>query len=210
MTGDGKWLAFSMLQGFHYWPEMCVALGIPELVDDPRFATHELLFANGAAAAELGRPRLVSPQPMSEWKERLRNVEGQWAPVQDSVEIADDPMVGENGYLLETTTQNGVAIALVTTPIQFDEVPSPPGRSPGFNEHGDEILATSSGSTRRPSSTSRSKESWRDSERDERDPHRREGRDHHGRRARSGRGDRRAVRGRGATVFADRHRRGRG
>jgi crotonobetainyl-CoA:carnitine CoA-transferase CaiB-like acyl-CoA transferase len=138
-AGDGRWLAFSMLQGFHYWPEMCDALGIPELVDDPRFVSHELLYANGAAAAELVAAAIAA-QPMSHWKERLRTVRGQWAPVQDSVEIADDPMVVANGYLLETTTQHGVPIALVTSPIQFDAEPCAPGRAPGFNEHGDDIL----------------------------------------------------------------------
>jgi crotonobetainyl-CoA:carnitine CoA-transferase CaiB-like acyl-CoA transferase len=138
-TGDGRWLAFSMLQGHHYWPEMCEALGIAELVDDPRFASHELLYANGMVAAELVAAAIAA-QPMSYWKERLRTVRGQWAPVQDSVEIADDPMVVANGYLLETTTQHGVPIALVTSPIQFDAEPCAPGRAPGFNEHGDDIL----------------------------------------------------------------------
>ena len=77
---------------------------------------------------------------MSVWKERFRNVKGQWAPVQDSLEISEDEMVIANGYLGETTTQGGVSVKLVTTPIQFDEDPNAPGRSPGFNEHGDDIL----------------------------------------------------------------------
>jgi crotonobetainyl-CoA:carnitine CoA-transferase CaiB-like acyl-CoA transferase len=139
MTADGKWLAFSMLQGFHYWPEMCEVLGMPELVDDPRFTSHELLFQNGHAAAELVKGAIAS-QPLAFWKERLRNVRGQWAPVQDTLDIADDPMVAANGYLLETKSQNGASVPLVATPVQFDDVPAPPGRSPGFNEHGDEIL----------------------------------------------------------------------
>jgi crotonobetainyl-CoA:carnitine CoA-transferase CaiB-like acyl-CoA transferase len=139
VTADGKWLAFSMLQGFFYWAEMCEALGMPELVDDPRFATHELLFANGHAAADLVKAAIAS-QPLAYWKERLRDVRGQWAPVQDTLDIAEDPMVVANGYLLETQAQNGAPVPLVATPIQFDDEPSPPGRSPGFNEHGDEIL----------------------------------------------------------------------
>jgi crotonobetainyl-CoA:carnitine CoA-transferase CaiB-like acyl-CoA transferase len=97
------------------------------------------LFRNGWAAADLVKGALAS-QPLSFWKERLRDVKGQWAPVQDSIDIADDQMVIENGYLLPTKTQNGVEITLVATPIQYDGIPSPPGRSPGFNEHGDDIL----------------------------------------------------------------------
>jgi crotonobetainyl-CoA:carnitine CoA-transferase CaiB-like acyl-CoA transferase len=138
-TGDGGWLAFSMLQGFHYWPEMCHALGIPELIDDPRFATHDLLFDNGQVAAELVGAAIAS-QPLSHWKQQLQNVRGQWAPVQDTLEIADDPMVVANGYLLETKAQNGATVPLVTTPVQFDNEPMPPGRAPGFNEHGDDVL----------------------------------------------------------------------
>ena len=33
-----------------------------------------------------------------------------------------------------------VKFDLVSTPVQFDEVPSPTRRAPEFNEHGDEIL----------------------------------------------------------------------
>ena len=136
---DGKWLAFSMLQGFHYWPEMCVALGMPEMVDDPRFTSHELLFANGSVAA--GSCRLRS-RP-----DRCRSGRSACATSRASGHRCRTPSrsrttrwSSRTATSLETTTQNGVAIKLVTTPIQFDEVPSPPGRSPGFNEHGDDIL----------------------------------------------------------------------
>jgi crotonobetainyl-CoA:carnitine CoA-transferase CaiB-like acyl-CoA transferase len=119
-------------------------LGIPELVDDPRFASYELLFANGQEAAEHVAKAMRSA-PLAEWKQRLRGIKGQWAPVQDALDIADDPMVIENGYLLETVTEKGVPIKLVTTPVQFDEEATRPGRSPGFNEHGDDILRSELG-----------------------------------------------------------------
>ena len=35
---------------------------------------------------------------------------------------------------------DGYPYKLVATPVQFDEEPSVPGKSPDFNEHGDEIL----------------------------------------------------------------------
>lgn len=138
-TADDKWVAFSMLQGFHYWPNVCEVLGIPELVDDPRFATVESFFKNGSIGAEYVAKAIASA-PLSEWKQRFRALKGQWAPVQDVIDVADDPMVIENGYILETETQNGVRVKLVTTPVQFDGKPAQPGRSPGFNEHGDDIL----------------------------------------------------------------------
>ena len=40
-TADGRFIMFSMLQGFHYWPEVCERLGRTDLIGDPRFDTHE-------------------------------------------------------------------------------------------------------------------------------------------------------------------------
>ena len=45
----------------------------------------------------------------------------------------------EHGYLPELE-YDGYPYKLVATPVQFDEQPSVPGKSPDFNEHGDEIL----------------------------------------------------------------------
>jgi crotonobetainyl-CoA:carnitine CoA-transferase CaiB-like acyl-CoA transferase len=138
-TADGRFVTFSMLQGFHYWPDACRVLGIPELVEDPRFATVEDLFGNGHLAAEYVAQAIAS-QPLSYWMTKLREQKGQWAPVQDALEIVDDPMVIGNDYVQETEAQNGHKFKLVTTPVQFDEVAAPPRRAPAFNEHGDDIL----------------------------------------------------------------------
>ena len=50
-TQDGRFLAFSCLQGFHYWPGACRAVGREDLITDERFASHELLSANAGAPA---------------------------------------------------------------------------------------------------------------------------------------------------------------
>lgn len=138
-TSDGKWLSFSMLQGYAYWPGVCEVLGHPEWVDDPRFADAASLFANGEAARALVADALAA-QPMRHWAVRLREQRGQWAPIQSSLDVVDDPMVEANGYILDTVSSTGTTFRQVTTPVQFDETPSPPGRAPGFNEHGDAIL----------------------------------------------------------------------
>jgi crotonobetainyl-CoA:carnitine CoA-transferase CaiB-like acyl-CoA transferase len=140
LTSDDHFISLCMLQGFHYWPEVARVLGHPEWITDERFDSHEHLQANSDVAR-----RLVSEEfrkdTFDSWKVRLRDLKGQWSPVQDTLNIAEDPMVQENGYLLETRTQEGVPFKLVTTPVQFDQEQRTPGRSPGFNEHGDEILA---------------------------------------------------------------------
>jgi crotonobetainyl-CoA:carnitine CoA-transferase CaiB-like acyl-CoA transferase len=140
LTSDDRFISLCMLQGFHYWPEVARVLGHEEWIADERFDSHEHLQTNSAAARQLVAAEFRK-DTFDSWKLRLRDLNGQWSPVQDTVNIADDPMVQENGYLLETKTQEGVPFKLVTTPVQFDQEQRTPGRSPGFNEHGDEILA---------------------------------------------------------------------
>jgi crotonobetainyl-CoA:carnitine CoA-transferase CaiB-like acyl-CoA transferase len=140
-TEDGRFLAFSCLQGFRYWPSACRVLDREDLVTDERFSTHEQLTANARAAREILTEIFLSA-PLSEWKKRLESFDGQWAVAQDSLELTSDPMVEANGYLGETATAEGVPFRLVTTPVQFDGVPAPPKRGPEFNEHCEEILAS--------------------------------------------------------------------
>jgi crotonobetainyl-CoA:carnitine CoA-transferase CaiB-like acyl-CoA transferase len=138
-TKDGKYLALAMLQGFFYWPEACERLGIPELVGDPRFDTAENLMANAPAAAELVAAA-IKGKTLAEWKEQLYGMHGQWSPVLDTVDVADDPQTIANGYLQEVQSKDGHPFTLVSTPVQFNGEPAPTSRGPEFNEHGDEIL----------------------------------------------------------------------
>jgi crotonobetainyl-CoA:carnitine CoA-transferase CaiB-like acyl-CoA transferase len=140
-TQDGRFLAFSCLQGFRYWPGACRVIGREDLITDERFATHEQLAANAGEARAILKEVFASA-PLSEWRRRLDSFEGQWSVAQDSLELTNDPQVQANGHLGETHTAEGVPFQLVTTPVQFAGVPYPPKRAPEFNEHCDEILAS--------------------------------------------------------------------
>jgi crotonobetainyl-CoA:carnitine CoA-transferase CaiB-like acyl-CoA transferase len=139
-TSDGHFISLCMLQAFRYWPEVARVLGRPEWITDERFDSHEHLQENSGAARELVIAEFAK-DTFENWKLRLRQLKGQWSPVQDTLNIADDPMVQENGYLLETVNQDGVPFRMVSTPVMFDKEQRTPGRAPGFNEHGEEILA---------------------------------------------------------------------
>ena len=140
-TEDGRFLAFTCLQGFHYWPAVCRAIGREELITDERFTSHELLSANAGVARDI-LTEVFEAAPLAEWQERLAGFEGQWSFAQDSLEVVDDPQVEANGYVGETSTAAGVPFRLVTTPVQFGGTPAPPKRAPDFNEHCEEILAS--------------------------------------------------------------------
>jgi crotonobetainyl-CoA:carnitine CoA-transferase CaiB-like acyl-CoA transferase len=138
-TQDGRFLAFSCLQGFHYWPGACRAIGREDLITDDRFTSHELLAANAGVAREILREVFASA-PLAQWRDRLEGFAGQWSIAQDSLEVVSDPQVVANGYVEETINAAGIPFKLVTVPVQFGGVAAPPHRAPEFNEHCDEIL----------------------------------------------------------------------
>jgi crotonobetainyl-CoA:carnitine CoA-transferase CaiB-like acyl-CoA transferase len=138
-TKDGRWLTLVMLQGYRYWGDLCRHIGRPELAEDPRFDSAEKLMRNAAEAAALVQAAFAQ-RTLLEWRERLATLEGQWAPVQNTLDVASDPQVRANGYIQPTRTAEGKPFEMVTSPVQFDGAPCPVGRCPTFNEHGDEIL----------------------------------------------------------------------
>ena len=137
---DGRYLAFTCLQAGKYWPELCEIIGRPELATDERFADNAALVENNAAATEI-LTEVFASATADEWRERLADFTGQWVTVQDTLEATTDPQTLANGYVQECKTAAGVPFQLVAAPVQFDEKPAVPSRSPEFNEHGDAILA---------------------------------------------------------------------
>jgi crotonobetainyl-CoA:carnitine CoA-transferase CaiB-like acyl-CoA transferase len=138
-TSDGRFISLVMLQAFAYWPDFCDHIGRSELARDPRFDTHENLARNALTAVEILR-EVIAAKPLAEWTQRFSTLRGQWAPVQNSLEVAADPQARAMGYIAGAKTADGTPFELGATPVQFDERPTPTARSPQFNEHGDEIL----------------------------------------------------------------------
>ena len=139
LTKDGRGLALTCLQAGKYWPPLCDLLGRSDLVTDERFATHEALLANGKEATDI-LTEIFGAATLDDWRERLTDFTGQWAVVQNTLEVAADPQAVANGYVQDCVTADGHAFRLVAAPVQYDEEPAPAHRAPEFNEHGDDIL----------------------------------------------------------------------
>jgi crotonobetainyl-CoA:carnitine CoA-transferase CaiB-like acyl-CoA transferase len=138
-TADDRWINLTMLQPGRYFADVCRHLDIEHLLDDERFSTGEGLIEH---AIEVGEhvAAAIAKQPYANWVERLTTKEGQWAPVQDPLELTSDPQVVANGYLVDITDADGRPRQLVANPVQFDETPPVLTRGPQFAEHTDEIL----------------------------------------------------------------------
>jgi crotonobetainyl-CoA:carnitine CoA-transferase CaiB-like acyl-CoA transferase len=139
-TKDGRWISLTCLQAGKYWPSMCEVIGRPELAQDPRFADNDALLANGPEAGAVLRDAFAQ-HTLEEWRHELEGFAGQWAVVQNTIEVASDPQSVANGYVQAGNTAEGTPYTLVSAPVQYDGKAAPIKRAPQFNEHGDKILA---------------------------------------------------------------------
>lgn len=138
-TSDGRFITLMMVQPGRYFADVCKHLGLDELLNDERFATAEALMAH---TEEIGEriAGAIAAKPYAYWVERLDTLEGPWAPVQNPLELANDPQMTANGYILPVTDADGIERHLVANPVQFDETPPALVRGPQFAEHTDDIL----------------------------------------------------------------------
>jgi len=138
-TSDGRYINLTMMQPGRYWRDFCKHLERLDLADNPLFDTTEKLMDNAAAAAEIIAAEF-GLRTFADWVKRFDTLEGQWAPVQNSVEVGQDAQLRANGFIAEIVDVEGNARELVTAPVQFDEVPAVLRRGPQFAEHTDEVL----------------------------------------------------------------------
>lgn len=104
------------------------AIGRPDLLDDPRFATPLLGPAEKAALFELLADVFVS-RTTDEWCAVLAAAGQRFAPVRDYAEVVQDPQVWANGYLVRDGDGDD-ATTIVGTPIALSDTPTTPGGPP--------------------------------------------------------------------------------
>jgi crotonobetainyl-CoA:carnitine CoA-transferase CaiB-like acyl-CoA transferase len=139
LTKDGRLVQLVMLQAVRFWPELLAAIGRPDLATDERFSTAEAMFEHRVDATRL-LDEIFATRTLAEWKDVLAHIKGVWSPVQQGLDLYDDPQVVANGYLGNATTADGTPFQLVTNPVQFDEQPNQLVRAPQLGEHTDEVL----------------------------------------------------------------------
>jgi crotonobetainyl-CoA:carnitine CoA-transferase CaiB-like acyl-CoA transferase len=138
-TKDGRIVHLVMLQGVKFWPEVCHAIGRPELATDPRFTDPAALFEHRAEAIAM-LDEVFAQRTLAEWRTVLDPIEGVWAVAQSPVELHDDVQAIANGYIGEVEAANGTRFGLVANPVHFDETAPSLARSPEAGEHTEEIL----------------------------------------------------------------------
>ena len=118
------------------WPNLCHALGRPELIDHPLFATPELRRANGPELVGI-IDAAVAGKDLAAWKEIFHRHDVIWSPVPSTQQAAADPQMEANGVYAEIepglrTVMNPLTLAGV------DKVK--PRIAPRVGEHTVEVL----------------------------------------------------------------------
>jgi crotonobetainyl-CoA:carnitine CoA-transferase CaiB-like acyl-CoA transferase len=133
-TSDGYHLTLALLQPGKFWAEFCRHIDRPELADDPRFATVELIGQNTEQAVKILR-EAIATRTLAQWSERFATLSGPWAPVQDSLQVGSDAQVRANEYVLQAGE-----LELAASPVQFDVSAPQLGPAPEFAAQTEEIL----------------------------------------------------------------------
>jgi crotonobetainyl-CoA:carnitine CoA-transferase CaiB-like acyl-CoA transferase len=138
-AADGKWLWLIGLEADRHWPDVCRAIGRPDLIDDPRSANIVARRENGAAVVAILDAE-IAKHPLAAWAEIFDRENVWWAPVQDCDDIANDPQVRAAGGVVPFDVEQGLPEQLAT-PIDFLGTPGDPAkRAPEAGQHTEEVL----------------------------------------------------------------------
>lgn len=139
-TSDGGTINLCILTPGPAIRDTFAHLGIPEAADDARFSDAKALMQNWQAAGELIAGAFAR-KPFDYWRQHLKTMKGQWAPVQSLLDLSTDEQALANDMLFEVEAGDGGApIKLVRGPVQFNHEPVRNTRAPQASEHTETFL----------------------------------------------------------------------
>lgn len=122
------------------WQQFCVAIGRPDLADDPDYRRNDSRKAHYPALMALLRP-LIAAQTRAHWSQAFLAAGVPFSPVNTLAELSSDPQVLASGLVQTTTSDAFGTVKAVTRAVRFDgavdAVGAPP---PALGEHTRDIL----------------------------------------------------------------------
>jgi crotonobetainyl-CoA:carnitine CoA-transferase CaiB-like acyl-CoA transferase len=138
---DNKWIILSEPQVQRFWPQLCKAMGITELENDPRFNTIKGQRTNCIELISIIK-RVMATKTCAEWEDILgRQVGISCSPVFGMEDLVNDPQILENEYIVEFDHPVLGRIKVPGFPIGLSETrPSVRTAPPQFGQNTEEIL----------------------------------------------------------------------
>lgn len=139
-TKDNRWIQMAVVQDYRDWPVLCEALEIEHLRDDPRYSTVEARRENsGALIAALDEVFLT--KTYREWIERLEQYQFPWAPIRNFTELASDPQVVANDYIVAIDDPEVGEVKVVGVNLDLNKTPGAVReKAPELGQHTEEVL----------------------------------------------------------------------
>jgi crotonobetainyl-CoA:carnitine CoA-transferase CaiB-like acyl-CoA transferase len=139
-TSDGGWINLCTLSPTGLIRDTFEHLGLAELADDPRFSEPRALFENAAIASGY-IVDAFSKKPFEYWRQHLKTMKGQWAPIQTVRDLITDDQTVANDMIIEVEGADGGApMRLVRGPVQWNGEPPETTRAPQASEHTEIVL----------------------------------------------------------------------
>lgn len=122
------------------WADLCKALQLPELLDDPRFTTQYLRAANQKALAIILGAIFIK-EPVDYWMSIIDKHGIPCAPVNDFPTILNSEQIKVLGLVKPITLPNGCETLTTTFPVRVDgQVPEIRRSPPKLGEHTEEVF----------------------------------------------------------------------
>lgn len=139
-TSDGGTINLCILSPTGLIRDTFEHVGVPEAADDPRFADVYKLIENAGAASDI-LVKAFAAKPFAYWREHLRTMKGQWAPIQSFEDLLTDEQALANDMIIEVeAADGGKPMRLVRGPVQFNGEPLETSRAPQASEHTELVL----------------------------------------------------------------------
>lgn len=139
-AGDDKWFILSMARSDEIWEKFCRVFNLEELLNDPRFETHEKRLENGLQLIAI-MDRVFQSYPREELLKLFDEIGVISAPVNTYDAVVADPQVIENEYVTEIDHPILGRCRVVGIPIHLSRTPAKVVQAaPQLGQHTEEIL----------------------------------------------------------------------
>jgi CoA:oxalate CoA-transferase len=138
---DGLWICLGMIQSDRYWKDLCIALGIEELIDDPRFNNIKAMGKNHRELIPI-LDKVFATKPRDEWMKILKHGGDFIYTIVNTIsDLPSDPQVIANDYVVDYEHPEIGKTKLVGVPIILSKTPgNPRGRAPELGENTEVVL----------------------------------------------------------------------
>ena len=124
-----------------FWANLCRALGLEELLEDPHFAGPAQRMAHRVELEDILSRRLAQ-EDSAAWLARLNAADVPCGPVHDYASLVQDPQVLQNGLICDLSHDRLGLVSTLGNPLMFSAAPARAGAAaPVLGRHSVQIMS---------------------------------------------------------------------